>query len=61
MNVQIVWEQRKADKAALANSIEARKIRKLSAWRIVLHFFAKRGIGADSRRKVAGCISNPSI
>jgi hypothetical protein len=61
MNVQIVWEQREADKAALANSIEARKICRFGAPSVVLHFFAKQRIGVSSRRKVAGCISSHSI
>jgi len=61
MNVQIVWEQREADKAALANLIAAKKILRLSPCRVVLQFFAKHRIGGSPRRKVAGCISNHSI
>ena len=61
MNTQIVWEQIAADKAAVANLNEARKILQRSARRVVLHFFNKHKSGGGLRRKVAGCISNHSI
>jgi hypothetical protein len=61
MNVQIVWEQVEADKAAVLNSVAAREILPRSARRVVLHFFDNHEIGGGSRRKVAGCISSHSI